>query len=82
MKLGDVLKKEREGRGLSTAEVASRLEISEQDLAAIEAGENSSFENAANLVLSFNEMIGGQVNQLYYPCGLPFTEVRGYEVAR
>ncbi len=46
MKLGDVLKKEREGRGLSrhgdlsTADVAQRLGIPEADYVAMEAGES------------------------------------------
>ena len=39
MKLGDVLKKEREKRGLSTEEVASKLAISEGEYQEIEAGE-------------------------------------------
>ena len=80
MKLGDVLKKEREHRNISTADAAKRLGISEADLVAIEGGENADFESAATLVLSFNEMITGQVNQIFYPCGLPFTQVRDYEV--
>lgn len=46
MKLGDVLKKEREGRGLSTvgalsaAEIAEKLGISEDEYREIEAGES------------------------------------------
>ncbi len=46
MKLGDVLKKEREGRGLSTpqdlstADVAERLGIPEEEYVAMEAGES------------------------------------------
>lgn len=81
MKLGEVLKKEREGKGLSTGEVAEGLNVIESDLAAIEAGEDSRFEAFANLVLGFNELIEGQVSQLYYPCGLPFAEVRDYDVS-
>ncbi len=79
MKLGDVLRKERENRELATAEAANRLGISVAEYEAIEAGEDASFESAASLVLQFNEMIGGQVGQLYYPCGIPFTEVTDYE---
>ena len=40
MKLGDVLKKERENRDLSVAEVADRLKIPEAEYQAIEAGES------------------------------------------
>jgi len=39
MKLGDVLKKEREKKGLSTAEVAESLGIKEKEYDALEAGE-------------------------------------------
>ena len=80
MKLGDVLKKERERKGLSTSATAEQLGVSLEEYEAIEAGENASFDAAASLVLSFNEMIEGQVSQLYYPCGLPFTEVTKYDV--
>ena len=41
MKLGDVLKKEREKKGLSVSEVASRLKISEEEYREIEAGETA-----------------------------------------
>ncbi len=80
MKLGDVLKKERENRDLSMADAADQLGISEAEYGAIEAGEDAGFESAASLVLQFNEMVGGQVGQLYYPCGIPFTEVANYAV--
>ena len=80
MKLGEVLKKERETKGLTTADAAKTLGISVADYEQIEAGNNASFEEMGGLVLSFNEMIQGQVSQLYYPCGLPFTSVRAYEV--
>lgn len=40
MKLGDVLRKERENKGLSVSEVASKLEISEEDYETMEAGES------------------------------------------
>ncbi|MCP3957129.1 MAG: helix-turn-helix transcriptional regulator [bacterium] len=80
MKLGDVLKKEREKRGLSAETVAQQMNITVDVYHAIEAGEDAPFESAATLVLSFNEMIQGQVGQLYYPCGLPFTEVANYDV--
>ncbi len=40
MKLGDVLKKERESKDLSIAEVAEKLEIPEDEYRTIEAGES------------------------------------------
>ncbi len=80
MKLGGVLKKERENKGLTTNAAAKTLGLSVVDYEQIEAGNNASFEEMAGLVLSFNEMTGGQVSQLYYPCGIPFQTVRDYEV--
>lgn len=80
MKLGEVLKQERERKGISTETAAEHLGISVDEYRAIEAGENASFDAAASLVLSFNEMIEGQISQIYYPCGIPFTEVNGYKV--
>ncbi len=81
MKLGEVLKKERENRNLTAAAVAERLGVEPARYQAIEAGEDSSFESAAELMVGFNELVKGQANQLFYPCGLPFTEVRDYDVA-
>lgn len=40
MKLGDVLKKERENKGLSTAEVAEKLGLAEAEYLKVEAGES------------------------------------------
>ena len=40
MKLGDVLKKERENKGLSVAEVAEKLDISAEEWETMEAGES------------------------------------------
>ncbi len=79
MKLGDVLKKERERKGVAIEAAAEQLGIGVDRYVAIEGGEDADFETAASLVLQFNEMVGGQVGQLYYPCGIPFTEVRDYE---
>ncbi|MCP4006547.1 MAG: helix-turn-helix domain-containing protein, partial [bacterium] len=61
MKLGDVLKKEREKKGVSLEVAAERLGLGVDRYIAIEAGESADFESAASLVLQFNEMIGGQV---------------------
>lgn len=80
MKLGDVLKKERERRNVPPAAVADRLGITVDAYEAIEAGENAELENVATLVVRFNDLIEGQVNQLFYPCGLPFSEIDDYSV--
>ncbi len=80
MKLGDVLKKEREMAGVSAAAMADKLGLSESDYYEIESGGSEQFEKAARLVLGFAKVVGGPgVNRLYYPCGLPFTEVDDYE---
>jgi transcriptional regulator with XRE-family HTH domain len=44
VKLGDVLKKEREKRGLSAAETASQMKISEQEYEELEGGESPAEE--------------------------------------
>lgn len=44
MKLGDVLRKEREKKDLSLAEAASRLELSEDEYRSLEAGESDAEE--------------------------------------
>jgi len=44
MKLGDVLKKEREKKGLSTAEVVEKLAITEDEYQKIEGGESPAEE--------------------------------------
>ncbi|MEM8998606.1 MAG: helix-turn-helix domain-containing protein [Acidobacteriota bacterium] len=80
MKLGEVLRKERERKGLSTQEVATRLGVGLSDLEAIEAGEHPAFEDAAGWVLQFNQLIEGQVSQFYYPCGIPFQELDDYPI--
>ncbi len=49
MKLGDVLKKEREKKGLSTDEVAEKLAISATEYAEIEAGETPAESWGPNL---------------------------------
>lgn len=80
MKLGAVLQQERQRKGLPAAEVAQQLGLSLVDYQALEAGKNGDFEAAVTLVQRFNDLIEGQVNQLFYPCGIPFTQVTSYNV--
>ena len=51
MKLGDVLKKERENKGLAAEEVAKRLGISEDEYLEIEAGETPAEASGPHLAL-------------------------------
>ena len=51
MKLGDVLKKEREKKGLSLEEMASRLELSQDEYSKIEAGESAAEDWGPRLAL-------------------------------
>ncbi len=79
MKLGDVLKKEREKKGIGLEEIAERLELSVDEYAKIEAGE-SPLEKYGGLILKFAQTLEQPVSSLYYPCGLPFREVDDYSV--
>lgn len=80
MKLGHIVAQERQRKGLSATEVASRLGLTDREYEALEAGEHGTLEEIAMLLVNFNEIIEGQVNQLFYPCGLPFSEVQSYKV--
>ncbi len=80
MKFGQVLAQERQRKNISIADAAQQLGLSLADYETLEAGKNNGVETAAALVVAFNDLVEGQVNQLYYPCGLPFTNVRSYNV--
>ena len=80
MKLGDVLRKEREKAGLSSDQMAAKLNLPAGDYQALEAGGNDNFENAAILVANFAKALNQPVSSLYYPCGIPFQELDDYAV--
>ena len=83
MKLGEVLRKERENRGGG----ANRIEevwtdmrpLSAREIEAIESGQNEEFERAAAIVAAYAKAFDVPVSQLYYPCGLPFQSIEDYE---
>ena len=77
MKLGEVLKKERRKRGIEAAELAKSLGIGEKRYREVEAGE-SGLESAAALLQAYSKEVGVPVNELFYPCGLPFQELDDY----
>ena len=77
MKLGEVLKKEREKKKISVEAIAQRLQIPPREWEVIESGD-SPLENYAALLQQFAKMIDQPVNELFYPCGLPFQELDDY----
>lgn len=77
MKLGDVLKKEREKKKLSLEAVAERLKISPEAWELIESGE-SPLEDYAAQLQQFSKVVNQPINELFYPCGLPFQELDDY----
>ena len=81
MKFGEVMRQQREIQGLSEEEVADRLGLELDAYRALESGVNRPFESAAGQVLRFAELLGGQVNQLFYPCGIPFETVKRFDVS-
>ncbi len=67
----------RQARGLSGKDMASALGLSEEQYAAIEAGDTPLGEVGKQL-LAFAEVIEQPVFNLFYPCGLPFQELDDY----
>jgi transcriptional regulator with XRE-family HTH domain len=74
---GSLIRKHRERRGLSREELAAQLGWSVEYLTAIEDGA-SPLEEYAPLLLQFAEMIDQPIFNLFYPCGLPFAELKDY----
>lgn len=74
---GELIKRRREKCELSREELARRLEWIPEELASVEDG-SSPLEEYAPLLLRFAEMIHQPIFNLFYPCGLPFSELRDY----
>ena len=74
---GRLIKAHRERRELSLEELAAKLEWPVEQLALIESGD-SPLEQYAPLLLRFAEMVDQPIFNFFYPCGLPFTELRDY----
>lgn len=77
MKLGEVLKREREKRGISTTKLADKLGLSEERYRKIEAGE-SGLESAAVLLHAYSKAVGVPVQELFHASGLAFQELDDY----
>lgn len=74
---GRLITKHREKRELSREALAAQLEWATEELALVEDGK-SPLEQYAPLLLRFAEAIDQPIFNLFYPCGLPFAELRGY----
>lgn len=74
---GQLVTKHREKRGLSREALATQLNWIAEELALVEDGK-SPLEQYAPLLLRFAEVIDQPVFNLFYPCGLPFVELRDY----
>ena len=74
---GELIMKHRERRGLSREDLAKRLDWRLEQISSIETGD-SPLEEYAPLLLSFAEMIDQPIFNLFYPCGLPFSELPDY----
>lgn len=74
---GQLIKKHRERRELSREDLAMQLDWPVEDLASVENG-GSALEQYAPLLLRFAEVIDQPIFNLFYPCGLPFAELRDY----
>ncbi len=74
---GSRIRRFREEKGLTEAQIAEALKISEEEYRKIEAG-NSPLEKYGPLFLGFAEVIEQPVFNLFYPCGLPFQELDDY----
>lgn len=74
---GTLIKRAREKKGKTPAEIAEAMGISAEEYAAVEAG-TSPIEKVGPLLLRFAEVIEQPVFNLFYPCGLPYRELEDY----
>jgi len=74
---GRLITKHRENHELSREALASKLNWTTEELTLVEDGK-SPLEQYAPLLLRFAEMIDQPIFNLFYPCGLPFAELKDY----
>jgi transcriptional regulator with XRE-family HTH domain len=74
---GRLIQTHREKRGLRREDLAGQLGWPVEQLVLIENGA-SPIEQYAPLTLRFAEIIDQPIFNLFYPCGLPFTELTDY----
>jgi len=74
---GQLIKRHRERRELSKEVLATHLGLSLEEFESVESG-NSPLEQYMPLLLRFAEIIDQPIYNLFYPCGLPFSELKNY----
>ena len=74
---GKLIGQHREKRGLIRQELAEQLQWPVEQLESVENGE-SLLESLAPMLLRFAEVIDQPIFNLFYPCGLPFGELKDY----
>jgi transcriptional regulator with XRE-family HTH domain len=74
---GSLISERRQALGQSRKDMGSALGMSEEQVAAIEAGETP-LETVGRQLLAFAEAIEQPIFNLFYPCGLPFQELDDY----
>jgi len=74
---GKLIKKHREKRELGREALAAELGWPLEEFVSVEDG-NSPLEQYAPLLLRFAEIIDQPIFNLFYPCGLPFAELKDY----
>lgn len=74
---GRLIKKHREKRELSREQLVAQLGWPSELLTSLEEG-GSPLEHYAPVLLRFAEMIEQPVFNLFYPCGLPYTDLKDY----
>lgn len=74
---GELIRRAREKKGKSPADIALAMGITESEYAEVEAG-TSPIEKVGPMLLRFAEVIEQPVFNLFYPCGLPYRELEDY----
>lgn len=74
---GRLIKAHRLKRSLSSQELAEEIDLPISELEAVENGA-SPLETYGPFFLAFAELIEQPVFNLFYPCGLPYTELNEY----
>ena len=74
---GNLIKLHRERKGLSQEQLADKIQVSLAEMQSIESGK-SELESVAPVLLSFAEVIEQPIFNLFYPCGLPLSQLTDY----
>ena len=74
---GKLIRLHREKREKTPQDLAELLEVSVAELNAIENGD-SPIETYGPILLGFAEFIDQPVFNLFYPCGVPFSQLNDY----